>query len=149
MNSKKLSELDIEYMAELGLHSVAPPIPIAMAPIAIITIVSHLQMVVRHPKVAGSPLTQIAINATRQLQALFPPQSATYRMLELGWESQETILAEDESFDSSIGEDSLNSGEHNANPKFDSLNPHIDTDRFDENFYLGKTWSERCRDERI
>ena len=78
-----------------------------MAPIAIITVVSHLQMVVRHPKAAESPLTPIAIGAARQLQALFPLQSATYRMLELGWEPETQQEDTSESFDDYIGEEPL------------------------------------------
>ena len=81
-----------EYAAELTELENAPPTAIELPPLAAIAIISHIQLAIRHPSVAGKDgLTQIAINVARQLQDLFNRESTTYKVLELGWKPEEDI----------------------------------------------------------
>jgi len=81
-----------EYAAELTELENAPPTAIKLHPLAAIAIISHIQLAIRHPSVAGKDgLTQIAIDVARQLQDLFNPESTTYKVLELGWKPEEDI----------------------------------------------------------
>ena len=62
-----------------------------------------------------------------------------------------------ESFDDYIGEEPLDKFQdpeetratYKPEPRWFKPNEHIENDRFDENFYHGKTFSQRCRDEGI
>jgi hypothetical protein len=88
-----------EYAAELAELEKAPPCAIEIAPLAAIAIVSHIQLAVRHPSLAdNAPLTKIARDVALQLQALFNSESATYKVLEMGWNSQHDILVENTDF---------------------------------------------------
>ena len=81
-----------EYAAELTELENSPPTAIELHPLAAIAIISHIQLAIRHPSVAGKDgLTQIAIDVARQLQDLFNPESTTYKVLELGWKPEENI----------------------------------------------------------
>lgn len=94
-----------QYAAELAELENAPPAAIELSPLEAIAIISHIQLATRHPWVtADCGLTKIAIDTARQLQDLFSPESATYKVLELGWNSEKDILVEKTDFDSSVFE---------------------------------------------
>jgi len=104
-----------EYAAELAELEKAPPATIELPALAAIALISHVQLATRHPSVAGKHgLTKIAIDAARQLQGLFNTESATYKVLELGWNPEEDLpLPQDdypdydpyyESYDAYVGE---------------------------------------------
>jgi len=79
-----------QYAAELAQLENAPPAAIELPPLAAIAIISHIQLATRHPSLADNAgLTKMAIEVALQLQALFSPESATYKVLELGWNSEE------------------------------------------------------------
>jgi hypothetical protein len=91
-----------QYSAELAELKNAPPCAIEILPLQAIAIVSHVQLALRHPSLAdNSALTKIARDVALQLQALFNSESATYKVLELGWNSQHDILVEGTDFDDS------------------------------------------------
>jgi hypothetical protein len=63
---------------------------IAIPPIAAIAIISNIQLGTRHPTVKSEKLlNEIAIYCAKQLENLFAPESATYQILELGWNPDE------------------------------------------------------------
>lgn len=67
-----------------------PPASIEIPPLAALALITHIQLASRHPAVKGDKLiTKIAIDCAKQLQNLFNPESATYQMLELGWNPDE------------------------------------------------------------
>jgi len=94
-----------QYAAELAELENAPPAAIELSPLEAIAIISIAQLGRRHPSVAADcALTKIALHTARQLQGLFSPESATYKVLELGWNSEKDILLEKTDFDRSVFE---------------------------------------------
>lgn len=65
---------------------------IELPPLAAIAIISHIQLAIRHPAIGDDAFTKIAIKTARQLQNLLNPESATYRILELGWNPEANLL---------------------------------------------------------
>jgi len=107
-----------QYAVELAELEKVPPAAIELYPFEAIAIISVVQLGSRHPSVAtDSELTKIAINVALKLQALFSPESATYKVLELGWNGEKDILVEKTDFDRSV----------------------FDATKFDENYPL---WNE-------
>ncbi|WP_293126875.1 hypothetical protein [Microcoleus sp. bin38.metabat.b11b12b14.051] len=75
-----------QYAAELADLENAPFCPIELPPLAAIAIISQIQLATRHLSVSDNEgPTKMAINVARQLQDLFNKESATYKVLELGW----------------------------------------------------------------
>jgi len=82
-------ELVKQYAVELAELEKAPPVAIELSHFEAMAIISVLQLGSRHPSVAtDGELAKIAINVALKLQALFSPESATYKVLELGWDSE-------------------------------------------------------------
>ncbi len=112
-----------QFAAELAQLESAPPSVIELPLLTAMAIISHVQLATHHPSVAAdSDLTKIAIEVARQLQALFSPESVTYQVLELGWNSEKDILVEKTDFDRSV----------------------FDATKFDENYPL---WNDPDHDD--
>lgn len=89
-----------QYSAELAELENAPACEIQILPLQAIAIVSHIQLAIRHPSLAdNSALTKIARDVAIEFQALFDSNSATYKVLEMGWHEQHDILVEETDFD--------------------------------------------------
>ena len=139
-------------MAELAQFFDAPTVTVELPPIAIITIIGNIQLASRQPRVADSAVTRIAIDVARKLQSVFPPESATYKTIEIGWLFQYDTGGEGEPL--SPRPEPMDRYEHPEEARSNDSEVHWHSrkplrDRFDENFYPGKTFSERCRDEGI
>lgn len=88
-----------QYSAELAELENAPPCEIQILPLQAIVIVSHIQLALRHPSLKdNAALTRIARDVAIELQSLFNSESATYKVLELGWNSEHDILIEKTDF---------------------------------------------------
>ena len=82
-----------KYPKEMNQMQKLPPASIEIPPLAALALITHIQLASRHPAVKGDKLiTKIAIDCAKQLQNLFNPESATYQMLELGWNPHEDRL---------------------------------------------------------
>lgn len=74
-----------KYADELKTLQYLPPATVEFPPLAAIAIISHIQLATRHPGISDEIFTKIAIEAGRQLQNLFNPDSEIYKVLEVGW----------------------------------------------------------------
>jgi|AGSF01.1.fsa_nt_gi hypothetical protein len=83
---------DLKQYTDENVMQDLPSTTIEITPIVAIAIISHIQLAIRHPTIEEDILTRIAIDTARQLQNLFNPESATYRVLELGWNSEADLL---------------------------------------------------------
>lgn len=79
-----------KYAEEMEEMQNLPPASLEIPPLAVLAIITHIQLASRHPKVGGD-LTKIAIDCAKQLQGLFNSNSVTYQVLELGWNPEEDI----------------------------------------------------------
>ena len=79
-----------KYAEEMKEMQSLPPASLEISPLGALAIITHIQLASRHPAV-GDEFTKIAINCAKQLQNLFNPESATYQVLELGWNPEEDI----------------------------------------------------------
>ena len=84
------------YTDEIDAMQDLPPITIKIPLVAAIAIISHIQLAIRHPTIEDDIFTKIAIDTARQLQNLFNPESATYQILELGWNPETDLLVPSE-----------------------------------------------------
>ena len=80
-----------KYVQEMEEMQRLPAASIEFSPLAALAIISHIQLASHHPSFAMSPFAKIAIDAARQLQELFNKDSATYEVIELGWDANEDI----------------------------------------------------------
>jgi hypothetical protein len=79
-------EPDLEkYAQEMREMQSLPPASVELPPLATLAIITHIQVAVRHPDIAGSKFSEVAIETAKQLQGLFNSESETYKILELGW----------------------------------------------------------------
>ena len=154
MNSTERSQLKQEYLAELLKLSQAQELMIvSLSPTTIISIIGSIQLASRHPEAAGNHAIEISIDAARQLQsATFPPDTVIYKVLELGWSSKNDIPREEKPL--SARPEPMDRYEHPEETRSNDSEVHWHSreplkDRFDEDFYPGKTFSQRCRDEGI
>jgi hypothetical protein len=91
MNTKELPDFE-EYAAEIKKLEDVPPAAIEISPLEAIALISHVQLATRHPALADkSGSTKVAIDVALQLQALFNSESTIYKVLELGWNSDEDL----------------------------------------------------------
>jgi hypothetical protein len=81
-----------KYASEVNEMQSLPPATVEIPPLAALAIISHIQLATRHPGIAGSKLTEIAIDVAKQLQSLFNRDSETYKVLELGWNPAADII---------------------------------------------------------
>jgi len=84
-------ELLKRYDEELEGLELLPPATIELpAPIAL-ALITHIQIASQSPDpaVALNPLLPKAIEGAKQIQSSFNPESATYQVLELGWDEPE------------------------------------------------------------
>jgi len=81
-----------KYAQEVNEMPALPSIPITISPLAVLAIISHIQLAIRHPGIADSKFAQMAIDAAKQLQNLFNEESETYKVLELGWNPEADFL---------------------------------------------------------
>lgn len=89
-----IKQPDLEkYAREVNEMPFLPATPVEIPPLAALAIISHIQLATRHPGIAHSEFTQIAIDVAKQLQELFGEDSETYKVLELGWNPEADILA--------------------------------------------------------
>lgn len=90
-NKLTMKQPDLKkYAEEMKEMQNLPPTSVEIPPLAVLAIITHIQLASRHPAVGGE-LTKIAIDCAKQLQSLFNPESATYQVLELGWNPEEDI----------------------------------------------------------
>ena len=80
----KRYEEELEGLELLPPATIELPAPVALALITHIQIASHSP----DPAVALNPLLPRAIEGAKQIQSSFNPESATYQVLELGWQKQ-------------------------------------------------------------
>lgn len=106
------SQLQQEYLAELKALENSTVVAVQIPSIAIIAIIGNIQLASRHPEVGDSPVTRIAIDAARKLQSVFDPESAIYKVLELGWKPDEDLLVRLADGDDE-DEDYIDDDEHN------------------------------------
>jgi hypothetical protein len=85
-----------KYTDEIDAMQDFPPTTIEITPITAIAIISHIQLAIRHPTIEDDIFTKTAIDTARQLQNLFSPKSATYQILELGWNPETDLLVPSE-----------------------------------------------------
>ena len=89
-----LKEPDLKkYAQEVNEMQMLPAASVELPSLAALAIISHIQLATRHPAVADSEFTKIAIDVAKQLQNLFNQDSETYKVLELGWNPEADILA--------------------------------------------------------
>ena len=84
-------ELLNRYKQELEELELLPPATIELpAPVAL-ALITHIQIASQSPDpaVALNPLLPRAIEGAKQIQSSFNPESATYQVLELGWDEPE------------------------------------------------------------
>ena len=131
-----------QYAVELAELENASPVAIELSHFEAMAIISVLQLGSRHPSVAtDGELAKIAIDVALKLQALFSPESATYKVLELGWDTESDLPRVTPLF---FG---LDDDDDDHDPR--GIQALMVNDRFDEDFYTGPTWSQRLRDEGI
>jgi hypothetical protein len=80
-----------KYAYELSAAQNLPPASVEIPALAAIALISHVQLAVRHPEVTEYSLKKAAIDAARQLQALFNQDSEIHKVLELGWNPDKSI----------------------------------------------------------
>jgi hypothetical protein len=91
MNTRKMPDFE-QYAAELKKLEDEPPAAIELPVLAAIALINHVQLAIRHPGLADkSGHTKMAIDVALQLQALFSPESAIYKVLELGWDAESDL----------------------------------------------------------
>ena len=78
-----------KYAAEINEMQKLPPASIEIPPLAAPVLITHVQLASRHPAVQDDQLTKMAKDCANQLQSLFNPESATYQVLEVGWNPDE------------------------------------------------------------
>jgi len=81
-----------KYAQEVNKMPFSPAAPVEIPPLAALAIISHIQLAIRHPGIANSEFSQMAIDAAKQLQKLFDEKSETYKVLELGWNPEADFL---------------------------------------------------------
>jgi hypothetical protein len=88
-----MKEPDLKkYAQEVNKMQTLPPVSVELPPVAALAIVSHIQLAIRHPAIENSELAKIAIDVAKQLQNVFNQDSETYKVLELGWNSEADII---------------------------------------------------------
>jgi hypothetical protein len=88
-----MEEPDFEkYTREVNEMQNLPPASVELPPLTAMAIISHIQLASRHPGIADSEFTKIAIDVAKQLQNLFNEDSEIYKVLELGWNPEADIL---------------------------------------------------------
>ena len=88
-----MKECDLEkYAQEVNQMQMLPAASVELPPLAVLAIISHIQLAIRHPGVADTEVSKIAIDVAKQLQNLFNQDSETYKVLELGWNPEADIL---------------------------------------------------------
>lgn len=80
-----------KYAYELSAAQNLPPASVEIPALAAIALVSHVQLAVRHPVATEYSLKKAAIDAARQLQALFNQDSEIHKVLELGWNPDDSV----------------------------------------------------------
>jgi hypothetical protein len=84
ITAKTMNEIDLEQLdAELWRLQYEKPIKIEIPPLAIFAIISNIQLL--SEKKNDAEIREIALNASRQLQKIFSPDSCIYKTLEMGW----------------------------------------------------------------
>jgi len=84
-----MNEINLEqYNAELQKLENGPAIEVKMPPLAAVAIVRYIQLGCNIPETKLDPLNKIAIEAAKDIQSLFNQNSATYKLLETGWNPQ-------------------------------------------------------------
>jgi hypothetical protein len=78
-------ELLRKYDAERQQIEFLPPAAIELSADQALAIVTHIQIGAASPAVKYNPLLPSAIAAAKQIQSSFDPESAIYKVLELGW----------------------------------------------------------------
>jgi hypothetical protein len=81
-----------KYVQEVNEMQALPPASVEVPPLAALAIISHIQLAIRHPEIAGNEFAKIAIDTAKQLQNLFNKDSETYKVLELGWNPESDII---------------------------------------------------------
>jgi len=81
-----------KYVREVNEMQMLPAASVKLPPLAALAIISHIQLGIRHPGIANSEFSKIAIDVAKQLQNLFNQDSETYKVLELGWNPEADIL---------------------------------------------------------
>ena len=81
-----------KYAQEVNEMQMLPAASVKLPRLAALAIISHVQLAIRHPEVADTEFTQIAIDVAKQLQNLFDKDSETYKVLELGWNPEADTL---------------------------------------------------------
>ena len=88
-----MEEPDLKkYAQEVNEMQMLPAAFVEIPPLAVLAIISHIQLAVRHPGIADSKFAKIEIDVAKQLQNLFDRDSETYKVLERGWDPTEDIL---------------------------------------------------------
>ena len=81
-------ELLKKYDAEFQQIEFLPPSAIELSARQALAIVTHVQIAAANPAVKYNPLLPDAIAAAKHIQSYFLPESATYQLLELGWQEK-------------------------------------------------------------
>ncbi len=81
-----------KYVQEVKKMPTLPAASLKIPPLAVLAIISHIQLAIRHPEIADTEFAKIAIDVAKQLQTLFDQDSETYKVLELGWNPEADIL---------------------------------------------------------
>jgi hypothetical protein len=83
-------DLDLlkKYDAELQELESLPPAAIELSSRQALALVTLLQIAAANPAVKYNPLLPDAIAAAKHIQSYFLPESATYQLLELGWQEK-------------------------------------------------------------
>jgi hypothetical protein len=83
-------ELLKKYEEELEGLDMLPPATIELPAPTALALITHIQIASQSqdPVVALNPLLPRAIEGAKQIQSSFSPESATYQVLELGWQEQ-------------------------------------------------------------
>jgi len=82
-----MNEIDLEQLnAELWQLQYEKQIKIEIPPLAIFAIISNIQLI--SEKKNDAEIREIALNASRQLQKIFSPDSCVYKTLEKGWNTE-------------------------------------------------------------
>jgi len=89
----KYPDLLKKYAEEVNQMQDLPPATVEIPPLAAVAIISHIQLATRHPAIGNDIFTKIAIDTAKQLQELFDPDSATYQVLERGWNPEDDFPA--------------------------------------------------------
>ena len=82
-----------KYAEEVNLMQDSPPACIELSPVAVLAVLSLIQVAIQRPGVADDQFAQIGIAAARELQeSLFNQNSEIYKALEFGWNPEAYIL---------------------------------------------------------